>query len=49
MADNKDMIVWLAPVPNVRVVVPYRVSLMTMAGTAVIEASELTLQAVRAC
>jgi hypothetical protein len=41
MAENKDMDVWLAPVPNVRVVVPYRVSLMTLAGTAVIEASEL--------
>jgi hypothetical protein len=41
MADNRDMEVWLAPVPNIRVVVPYRVSLMTLAGTAVIEASEL--------
>jgi hypothetical protein len=41
MAENKEMEVWLAPVPNVRVVVPYRVSLMTLAGTAVIEASEL--------
>ena len=41
MADNTDMSVWLAPVPNLGIVVPYRVSLMTMAGTAVIEASEL--------
>jgi hypothetical protein len=41
MAENKDMNVWLAPVPNLPIVVPYRVSLMTMAGTAVIEASEL--------
>jgi hypothetical protein len=41
MAENKDMNVWLAPVPNLRLVVPYRVSLMTQAGTAVIEASEL--------
>jgi hypothetical protein len=41
MAENRDMNVWLAPVPNQRIVVPYRVSLMTMAGTAVIEASEL--------
>ena len=41
MAENKDLEVWLAPVPNSRVVVPYRVSLMTLAGTAVIEASEL--------
>jgi len=41
MAENTDMSVWLAPVPNLGIVVPYRVSLMTMAGTAVIEASEL--------
>jgi hypothetical protein len=41
MAENKDMEVWLAPVPNIHVVVPYRVSLMTLAGTAVVEASEL--------
>jgi hypothetical protein len=41
MAENREMEVWLAPVPNSRVVVPYRVSLMTLAGTAVIEASEL--------
>ncbi|WP_298424207.1 DUF3108 domain-containing protein [Rhodoblastus sp.] len=41
MAENKDMDIWLAPAPNLRLVVPYRVSLMTMAGTAVIEASEL--------
>ncbi len=44
MAENKQMEVWLAPVPNVRVLVPYRVSLMTMAGTAVVEASELTFK-----
>jgi hypothetical protein len=41
MAENEDMQVWLAPIPNVHMVMPYRVSLMTMAGTAVIEASEL--------
>lgn len=41
MEENKQMDVWLAPVPHQRLVVPYRVSLMTMAGTAVIEASEL--------
>ncbi|MCI4677543.1 DUF3108 domain-containing protein [Rhodoblastus acidophilus] len=41
MANNKDMNIWLAPVPHMPLVVPYRVSLMTMAGTAVIEASEL--------
>jgi hypothetical protein len=41
MAHNKDMEVWLAPVDHAHVVVPYRVSLMTLVGTAVIEASEL--------
>jgi Protein of unknown function (DUF3108) len=41
MANNKDMNIWLAPVPHMPLVVPYRVSLMTMAGTAVIEAAEL--------
>jgi hypothetical protein len=41
MAENKEMEIWLAPVPNAHVVVPYRVSLMTLAGTAVIEAAEL--------
>ncbi len=41
MANNKDMNIWLAPVPHMQMVVPYRVSLMTQAGTAVIEAAEL--------
>ncbi|HUO54314.1 MAG TPA: DUF3108 domain-containing protein [Rhodoblastus sp.] len=41
MAENRDMNIWLAPVPNMPLVVPYRVSLKTMAGTAVIEAAEL--------
>ena len=41
MSNNKDMNIWLAPVPHMQMVVPYRVSLMTMAGTAVIEAAEL--------
>jgi hypothetical protein len=43
MAQNKDMEVWLAPVSRAHVVIPYRVSLMTMVGTAVIEASELRI------
>ena len=41
MANNKDMNIWLAPVPHMQMVVPYRVSLMTQAGTAVIEAAVL--------
>ncbi len=42
MAQNKEMEIWLAPARDGHVVVPYRVSLMTQVGTAVIEASELT-------
>ena len=41
MAQNKDMEVWLAPAGSAHMVVPYRVSLMTQVGTAVVEATEL--------
>ncbi len=40
MADNKDIQVWLAPVGETRVVVPFRISVATMIGTTVIEAAE---------
>ncbi|MDB5644060.1 MAG: hypothetical protein JWN07_3377 [Hyphomicrobiales bacterium] len=40
MADNKDIQVWLAPVGDTRVVVPFRISVATMIGTTVIEATE---------
>jgi hypothetical protein len=43
MANNRQMEVWLAPLPNARVVVPYRISVATMIGTTVIEASEFTV------
>lgn len=39
MVDNKDMSVWLAPVGGTRYVVPYRVSVLSMVGTTVIEAT----------
>lgn len=39
MAENKDMTVWLAPVAGTDVMVPVRISVKTMIGTAVIEAS----------
>ena len=39
MADNKQIEAWLAPVGQTRVLVPYRISVMTMIGTVVIEAS----------
>ena len=39
MAENKQIEAWLAPIGQSRLVVPYRISLMTMIGTVVIEAS----------
>lgn len=41
MAENKQIEAWLAPVGQTRMVVPYRISLMTMIGTVVVEATEL--------
>ncbi len=40
MAENKNMEVWLAPVDKAHVLVPFRISVLTMVGTTVIEASE---------
>jgi hypothetical protein len=45
MADNKDLEVWLAPVNSARVLLPFRVSVRTMIGTTVIEASEFSVAA----
>jgi hypothetical protein len=45
MADNKDLEVWLAPIDGARVLMPYRVSVRTMIGTTVIEASEFSVAA----
>ena len=42
MAENKNMEVWLAPVGNARVVMPYRISVGTMVGVTVIEATEFS-------
>jgi hypothetical protein len=47
MADNKDIQVWLAPVGEARVVVPYRISVATMIGTTVIEATAFETDAGR--
>jgi hypothetical protein len=44
MADNKDLEVWLAPIENDHVLIPFRVSARTMIGTTVIEASEFRLE-----
>jgi hypothetical protein len=40
MADNKDLEVWLAPIERDHVLIPYRVSVRTMIGTTVVEATE---------
>ena len=45
MAENKNMEVWLAPMESARVVLPYRISVRTMIGTTVIEASEFNVAA----
>ena len=39
MAENKQIEAWLAPVGQSRIVAPYRISLMTMIGTVVVEAT----------
>lgn len=39
MAENKEISVWLAPVASTSLMVPVRISVKTMIGTAVIEAS----------
>jgi hypothetical protein len=43
MADNKDLEVWLAPIESDHVLVPFRVSVRTMIGMTVVEASEFKL------
>jgi len=40
MAENKDLEVWLAPIERDHVLIPFRVSVRTMIGTTVVEASE---------
>ena len=47
MMENKDLEVWLAPVESARVLVPYRLSVRTMIGTTVVEASEFRVAAAR--
>lgn len=40
MAENRDITVWLAPVAGTRVLAPLRISVKTMLGTNVIEATK---------
>ncbi len=44
MAENRQIEVWLAPIPRAHVVAPLRVQLMTLAGEALIEAVEFSVQ-----
>jgi hypothetical protein len=44
MQDNREMQVWLAPLEGSRFLVPLRISVRTMVGMSVIEASQWTLQ-----
>jgi hypothetical protein len=39
MEDNRDLSVWLAPVEGTRVLLPMHISIRTMLGTSIIEAS----------
>jgi hypothetical protein len=44
MEDNKDMTVWLAPVNGPKLLVPLRVSVRTMIGTSLVEASRWSVE-----
>jgi len=47
MMENKDLEVWLAPIESARVLMPYRLSVRTMVGTTVVEASEFRIAAAK--
>ena len=44
MAENRDIEAWLAPIERAHVVVPFHVALMTLAGTAVIDAIQFSVE-----
>ena len=44
MAENRDIEAWLAPIWRAHVVVPFHVALMTLAGAAVIDAVEFSVE-----
>jgi hypothetical protein len=48
MANNHDISVWLAPLPDARVVVPIHIAIGTAAGRLVIDASEFEINQRRA-
>jgi hypothetical protein len=43
MAENRNLEVWLAPLAGTRIVLPFRISVLTMIGTTVIEADEFSV------
>lgn len=48
MAENRDINVWLAPLPDSRVVIPIHIDMRTGAGDLVIDASEFQIGSKRA-
>jgi len=48
MAENRDMNVWLAPLPDAHVVVPVHIDIRTGAGQLVIDASDFQIAPRRA-
>ena len=44
MMANKDMYAWLVPIPGTRLMAPFRVSVATRIGTAVLEATSFEAQ-----
>jgi len=44
MAENRDIEAWLAPIERAHVVVPFHIELMTLAGTAVIDAVQFSVE-----
>jgi hypothetical protein len=44
MAENRDIEAWLAPIARAHVVVPFHIAMMTLAGTAVIDAVEFSVE-----
>lgn len=48
MEANRDIEAWLAPIAGTNVFVPYRISVKTLIGTAVIEASHIDMEATTA-
>ncbi|MEP9351843.1 DUF3108 domain-containing protein [Xanthobacter sp. KR7-225] len=43
MVDNKDVFAWLVPIAGTRLMAPFRVSVATMIGTAVLEAEAMEM------